>query len=264
MLGDVEVGFTPHSNSKHYRGNSMNSQVKPVIASIEKVLIQGDLSTLSEGDRLTYYTRVCESLGLNPLTQPFSYIRLNGKLTLYAKRECTEQLRKIHSVSVTIVSRELVDDIYVVTARATLPDGRCDESIGAVPLGNLQGEARANGIMKAETKAKRRVTLSICGLAILDEVETDLPGAIKESDYPPALLPSASKNLITEAQVRRFITIATKEGGYTREGAKALLREWGLTSSKQITRDIYDRICTAAGDAKLAAAFNEKASAVQT
>ena len=33
--------------------------------------------------------------------------------------------------------------------------------------------------MKAKTKAKRRVTLSICGLGILDESEADtMPGAV--------------------------------------------------------------------------------------
>lgn len=58
---------------------------------LEKVLIQGDLSQLSESDRVAYYSRVCNSLGLNPLTQPFAYIRLNGKLKLYALREATEQ-----------------------------------------------------------------------------------------------------------------------------------------------------------------------------
>ena len=41
---------------------------------LERVLIQGDLSPLAEADRITYYSRVCESLGLNPLTQPFAYI----------------------------------------------------------------------------------------------------------------------------------------------------------------------------------------------
>lgn len=142
--------------------------------SIERVLIQGDLSQLSESERVAYYTRLCESLGLNCLTQPFAYIKLNGKLKLYALREATEQLRRIHNVSVRITSRELVaDSIYVVTAQASLPDGRCDESIGAVPVSNLQGEALANGFMKCETKAKRRVTLSICGLAFLDETEVD-------------------------------------------------------------------------------------------
>jgi len=157
---------------------------------LEKVLIQGDLSQLSESDRIAYYSRVCESLGLNPLTQPFAYIRLNGKLKLYALREATEQLRRLHSVSVQIVSRELVEEIYVVTARATLPDGRCDESIGAVFLGQAQGEARANLLMKAESKAKRRVTLSLCGLAVLDEMEVEtIPGAKKQQvpELPPAL-----------------------------------------------------------------------------
>src|SRR5690606_25662498 len=42
-----------------------------------------------------------------------------------------------------------------------------------IPLGALKGEALANLRMKAVTKAKRRVTLSICGLGILDESELD-------------------------------------------------------------------------------------------
>jgi hypothetical protein len=84
----------------------------------------------------------------------------------------------------------LVDEIYVVTARATLPDGRCDESIGAVFLGQAQGEARANLLMKAESKAKRRVTLSLCGLAVLDELEVEtIPNAIKQQvpELPPVI-----------------------------------------------------------------------------
>ena len=35
----------------------------------------------------------------------------------------------------------------------------------------LKGEVRANAILKAVTKAKRRATLSICGLGWLDESE---------------------------------------------------------------------------------------------
>jgi hypothetical protein len=141
---------------------------------IEQVLGYGDLTKLTPTQRTAYYTRVCESLGLNPLTRPFEFINLSGKLVFYARRDCTDQLRKIHAVSITIVSRERVDDCYVVTARASFPDGRTDESIGAVPLGaNVKGEALANALMKAETKAKRRVTLAICGLSVLDETELD-------------------------------------------------------------------------------------------
>lgn len=140
---------------------------------VESALIEGDLNGLDSQERLSYYNRVCESLGLNPLTQPFAYIKLQGKLTLYAKRDATEQLRRINKVSVVITGRDKMGDVYCVTARATLPDGRTDESTGVVTLGQLRGDALANALMKAETKAKRRVTLSICGLGWLDETETE-------------------------------------------------------------------------------------------
>ncbi len=154
----------------------MEEQGMAVIA--EKALITGDLSKLSSTERLNYYQAVCRSLGLNPLTKPFDYITLNGKLKLYAKRDCTDQLRRIHNIAVTIVSREQLGDVYVVTAKATMPNGRTDESIGAVAIGDAKGDALANALMKSETKAKRRVTLSIVGLGMLDETEVEtVPGA---------------------------------------------------------------------------------------
>lgn len=163
---------------------------------MERVIAHGDLARLSPADRVRYYMRTCESLGLNPLTKPFEYIELNGKLTLYATRTTTDQLRKIHGVALTIVARETISDIYIVTVRATTPDGRTDESTGAVPLVRERGEwkssgsgkryfaadgtyeqlpptERANAYMKAESKAKRRATLSICGLGWVDETEIE-------------------------------------------------------------------------------------------
>lgn len=140
-------------------------------AMVEKVVVQGDLAALSPQERLAYYKQVCESVGLNPLTRPFEYIRLNNKLTLYAKRDATDQLRSIKGVSIKITAREKVEDLYIVTAQATDKNGRTDEAVGAVNLAGLKGEYAANAIMKAETKAKRRVTLSIAGLGFLDETE---------------------------------------------------------------------------------------------
>lgn len=147
-------------------------------AIMEQVAINGNLAGLSAAERVSYYLKLCESLGLNPLSKPFDYLTLNSKLVLYAKKDCTDQLRSNRKVNISIVGRDRVEDVYVVTARASLPDGRVDESIGAVPLGNLRGEQLANALMKAETKAKRRVTLSICGLGWTDESEVDsIPGA---------------------------------------------------------------------------------------
>ena len=156
------------------------SKASQDISQLEQVLIKGDLSVLNEGQRLHYYKAVCDSVGLNYLTKPFDYITLNQKLVLYAKRDATDQLRKIHSVSIKISSRETIDGVYVVTAQAKMPSGREDESTGAVHTTGLKGDVLANAYMKAETKAKRRVTLSICGLGMLDETEVaDIPAKEK-------------------------------------------------------------------------------------
>ncbi len=136
---------------------------------MESVLIDGDLQKLSSEQRVIYYKKICESLGLNYLTKPFAYIRLNGKLTLYALKDCSEQLRKRDGVSIYAIKNELIEGVYVVTAYARTKD----VATGAVPLAGLKGEALANAYMKAETKAKRRVTLSLCGLGMNDQEEIE-------------------------------------------------------------------------------------------
>ncbi len=179
---------------------------QPELGAIESTLIRGDLSKLSEAERLSYYNAVCKSLGLNALTQPLAYITLQGKLTLYAKRDATEQLRKIHGVSIERLEKDRQDDLYIVTAYARDASGRTDASTGVVNLKGLSGENLANAIMKGETKAKRRVTLSICGLGLLDETEVD--GA----QHRPTLVIEAPKQLAA-APDALYIKQVTPAGG---------------------------------------------------
>jgi hypothetical protein len=145
---------------------------------LEAYIAAGDIGRLGPDQRIALYRAVCDSLGLNPLTQPFQYLTLSGKTVLYATKSCTEQLRQIHGVSVTRMEREIVGDILTVTVSVRERTGREDISTGSVSLAGLKGENLSNAHMKAETKAKRRATLSICGLAVLDETEVDsIPGA---------------------------------------------------------------------------------------
>jgi hypothetical protein len=145
---------------------------------LEAYIAAGDIGRLGPDQRIALYRAVCDSLGLNPLTQPFQYLTLSGKTVLYATKSCTEQLRQIHGVSVTRMEREIVGDILTVTVSVRERTGREDISTGSVSLSGLKGENLSNAHMKAETKAKRRATLSICGLAVLDETEVDsIPGA---------------------------------------------------------------------------------------
>jgi hypothetical protein len=163
-------------------------QVLSIPEAIEKVLILGDLSGLLPQERIDYYNRVCQSLGLNPLTMPFSYILFREsdagapKLSLYANKSCTEQLRKIHGVSVIPpLRRSRTSDIVTVEADVRDKTGRTDSASGSVALYKFKdgkridftGKDLCNAEMKCETKAKRRATLSICGLAFLDESELD-------------------------------------------------------------------------------------------
>lgn len=140
---------------------------------MEQVIATGNLAALTAPQRVEYYNALCKSLRLNPLTKPFEYITLNGKLTLYARKDATDQIRRTLDVSITHLDKQFEEGLYIVTAHAQIPGGRVDTSTGAVSIDSLKGEARANAIMKAETKAKRRVTLSICGLGFLDESEVD-------------------------------------------------------------------------------------------
>lgn len=148
---------------------------------LSALILNGDLSRLSEVQRVEYYKVVCNRVGLDPAAQPFKLLNLQGKLILYAGRECAAQLNRLHDVSHAITSREFVQgfDQYVVTCRATMSNGRYTDSIGAVAIPqNAKGDALSNLLMKAETKAKRRATLDLLGLGMLDESEIDtIPGA---------------------------------------------------------------------------------------
>lgn len=143
------------------------------IQKIEELLVTGNLAQLTSKERVEYVNKVCETMGLNPLTRPFDFMTFQGKMVMYAKKDCTDQLRKIHNVSIKVVKQEIINDLLFFTVEASDRNGRVDSDIGVINIANLKGDALANASMKGLTKAKRRVTLSFCGLGILDESEID-------------------------------------------------------------------------------------------
>lgn len=188
---------------------------------MEQVIVRGDLSKLTPMERATYYTQLCNSLGLNALTKPFDYITLNGKLTLYALKGATDQLRKVYGVSLEKPTIDYQEDLVIVTITGRDKENRTDCDIGAVVIGHLKGEARANAIMKAITKAKRRLTLSLCGLGMLDETEVEtIPNAVPfveaetvpmqqlpaPQPTPPAAVPNSDTSVMTADQYEAINT----------------------------------------------------------
>ena len=146
----------------------------------ESIVLRGDLSGLNEQQKKNYYLFRCRQVGLDPAAKPFDLLKLNGKEILYANAGATQQLCSIHKLSTQITHRERIDDIYVVSVRVTGADGRVSENQGAVSVGNARGDALANAILKATTKAIRRAVLAHCGLGMLDETEVEtIPGAVR-------------------------------------------------------------------------------------
>jgi hypothetical protein len=78
---------------------------------------------------------------------------------------------------VTRLDRDERSDLAMVTAYVRDRSGREDSALGAVSIQGLRGGALADAWMKAETKAKRRATLSLVGLGFLDESEIGSVGA---------------------------------------------------------------------------------------
>lgn len=154
-------------------------KMEPVdVDALRRVIISGNLKHLSESQRDQYYVALADALGVDWRMRPFDYIEFDGKVQLYGKANLAEQLRANNKINIGIIERKQVGTVFMVIARAEM-NGRFDESSGAVDVSKAFGTGLANLYMKAETKAKRRVTLSICGAGMLDEteIEDSAPGA---------------------------------------------------------------------------------------
>src|SRR5580692_7259167 len=103
-------------------------------AALEMAVGMGDFSRLQPADRLRYIAGICQLLRLNALTLPFRIMKLDGRDVLYATADCGAQLRTRDKISVKLTSRSYEHGCVVVTAHGSTPDGRQDESTGAVAL----------------------------------------------------------------------------------------------------------------------------------
>lgn len=201
---------------------------------MEQVLIKGDLAKLTAEQRNEYYMRTCESLGLNPLTRPFDYIVLNGKMQLYAKRDAADQLRKINGVNIEIIDKRLEGGLFMVTVRGTDKTGRQDEDMGVVTMPNGSGDIKANAMLKAITKAKRRVTLSICGLGFLDETEVeDIPAEAKRTPRQPRVVQAPFKAIESPSP-------GSQAGEFEQSAAGVTPNDSSQPAADELTDEQYD------------------------
>ena len=111
--------------------------------------------------------------------------------------------------------------------QASAPDGRQEESQGIVFVGGLKGQELGNAMMRAGSKALRRVTLALCGLG--------MAGAEEESGQVIAFDPqTGAVELPPPAPEAEATTLLTTVGRWFRQ-RPAASREviaqsvWGVT-----------------------------------
>lgn len=189
------------------------SLIKLDPAIIEMLVLYGDLKRLTPVQTVAYYNYKCQQAGLDPAAKPFDLLELNGKRLLYANAGATQQLTNNRKLSHQITNREIQDGVYCVFCRVSGPDGRSTENMGAVPIEGLKGEAKANAMLKATTKAIRRSVLAHCGLGVMDEEEVEtIPGAVKKkwgAEPDEAGYPTRVEDLKTEGKDLRSATGAS-------------------------------------------------------
>jgi hypothetical protein len=183
---------------------------------ISSLVLNGDIGKMSDVMKVQYYNQLCHSLNLNPVTRPFQLLNFQGKQVLYATKDCTEQLRKLNGVSVVSLEQEIKDGLCVSKCKVQDSAGRYDIATGVTVIDKLDFSSKANMIMKSETKAKRRATLSICGLGMLDESELDTMPTYTTTDISQVKVTTEKTEDVKPGFVDRainyFATLKNKTG----------------------------------------------------
>lgn len=228
---------------------------------ISSLVLKGDMSGLAPQQKVQYVMNMCDRLGLDPLTQPFKIIKLQGKEVLYADKGCAQQLCKIYQISTEVTKREKVEDIYIVTVRASGRDGRFTDEDGAVTIGSSKGDVLANAMMKAVTKAKRRAVLAFCGLGLLDETEVDtIKGAVKadidvSADFKVhPYLKDTIQHVAPEPKMPPDLAEVMELAKKNFDGSKASFMSWlsmnfGTTFPEKLTPEQIEKVKTYLTDA---------------
>lgn len=198
--------------------DSNNNRMKDIM---QKFILKNDLSCLTMEEKLIFILNRCKDLKLDPRSQPIMIIKSKEKVgnsfvekeTPYISKSGGEQLAKVHQVSVLDTEEKILDDVFIVKAKVSLPNGRISQAIGVTPLfteydgkvTKITGAKKCNAMMVADTKARRRAVLSICGTGMIDESEIDTMNVVaKINPYEQKIEPVLLNQTVSFNQIEDF------------------------------------------------------------
>lgn len=213
----------------------------------------GDINTLTAVERKLYYLQMCNFYKFDWRTFPFDYIENDGKLKLYINQTGCSQLRDRYQISTFIKSREIIENMWIVVVEAK-KGSRIEEATGAASIIDKYGKStpqlKVNALKKAETQARRRATLAICGFSETDE---DQGRIMQSATYDPPMdvidvSVGSVGSTISDQQVKDLWSIARKDYKLSDDDVKQVLAKFNLESTRSIPTTLYDAVITELGN----------------
>jgi hypothetical protein len=135
-----------------------------------------DLESLNEEQKQTYLKAVCRYMGVPDDLNLVALTRIDdgegpARLVAYAKRGATENVRNNLGINVTGMTSQVINGSIVFTVTGVNAKGRQEISTGSKYIEGATGKYLDDGIMTAQTRATRRMTLQFVGAGVLDESE---------------------------------------------------------------------------------------------
>ena len=133
---------------------------------IARAMMRGDLRGLSKDGIAGVVAELARRMGVDPALAPIDVIQTReGKLVPYINARGAAELRKRHGLEV--VGMEVIKDrpgLVVMRATVRDPEGRTDMGVGACAYPEDRPREEEKAWMVAETRAKRRATMSAVGI----------------------------------------------------------------------------------------------------
>ena len=199
--------------------------------SLLSLITKGNLNGMSDDQVIQVYVARCESIGVDPRTQPFDVLVLNGAKRLYPNSRLAEQLIQRHRLSTTKTREETTPEgIRIVEVEVSDALGRKVSATGALFVKALTGQPLADAWMKCETKATRRAVLRFCGLGQIaeqPEIE-DVQYTVRQSvDVDTGEITSGDDDLAEKERVEalKYLHAAGNDAGLTHEQLRAFAQK---------------------------------------
>ncbi len=130
---------------------------------VKVAALGGNLKSLTAEQKAEYIAAITKNAGLSD-SSLFKIIEFDGREVLYADKGVAEMLRSTRGLSFTEPNIVLNGALMLITIGIT--DGkRTEYDLGSISIDETN---RNHAAMVCMTKAKRRATLSFCGLGMID------------------------------------------------------------------------------------------------